>query len=257
AAPFFESTNRGALSDPRVRLTITDGRNFLLASRDTYDIIHLEPPELHVAGVVNLYTREFYESARAHLATGGIFSTWVNIVLTPEGDLRTVVRTIASVFPYLSIWHGPHGYGWIINGSLAPHGPDLALLTIKFEQPSVRDDLESIAIHDPFRFLSYFVMADDEVREFAGDGPLWTDDHTRPDFSGPKSIGSSFGFTNPNSGYWLAELMDPVLKNKLILDTLIRKVLYMSSFRRPVLPHLVNIEATGLGIDEVRARLEA
>ena len=36
-----------------------------------------------------------------------------------------------------------------------------------------------------------------------------------------------------------------------------RKVVHMSSFSRAVLPHLVNIETTGLGVDEVRVRLEA
>jgi spermidine synthase len=82
AAPLFRKTNRDVLTDPRVRLTIADGRNFLLASHDAYDVIRLDPPELHTAGVVNLYTREFYELARAHLRPGGIFSIWVNIVMT-------------------------------------------------------------------------------------------------------------------------------------------------------------------------------
>lgn len=257
AAPFFASTNRNALSDPRVHLTITDGRNFLLTSRETYDLIHLEPPELHTVGVVNLYTREFYQLARTHLRPGGIFSTWVNIVMTPEEDLRMAVRTLADVFPYVSIWRGPYGYGWIINGSLTSHAPDLSLLIKKLQQPAVRDDLESIRVYDPFAFLSHFIMAGEEVREFAGEGPLVTDDHSRLDFTVPKSIESSFGFTNPNTGDWLTELMDPTLKDKLTLSTLFRKVLHMTAFRRPVLPHLVNIEASGLGIDEVSARLLA
>src|SRR5439155_19121127 len=162
-----------------------------------------EPPELHAVGVVNLYTREFLELARAHLEPGGIFSNWVNIVMTPEEDLRTVVRTTLAVFPYVSIWRGPFGYGWIINGSTAPHAPDLARLFRKFELPAVTADLDPVGVHDPFAFLSHFMMAGDEVREFAGPGPIVTDDRTRLDFTVPRSIDSSFGFTNPNTGDWL------------------------------------------------------
>src|SRR5262249_55942820 len=39
AAPLFARTNRDVLADPRVRLTIPDGRNFLLTSHETYDVI--------------------------------------------------------------------------------------------------------------------------------------------------------------------------------------------------------------------------
>ena len=41
AAPFFRATNRDVLSDPRVHLTIEDGRNFLLVSHDLFDVIRL------------------------------------------------------------------------------------------------------------------------------------------------------------------------------------------------------------------------
>jgi hypothetical protein len=52
--------NRGALRDPRVTMRIEDGRNYLLTTEKRCDIIHLDPPELQSAGVVSLYTREFY-----------------------------------------------------------------------------------------------------------------------------------------------------------------------------------------------------
>src|SRR5262249_10957104 len=128
AAPFFRSTNRDVLGDPRVRLTIEDGRNFLLASHERYDIIRLDPPELHTAGIVNLYRRGFVELARDRLAPGGIFSVWVNVVMTPEEDMRAIARTVASVFPYVTVWRGPFRYSWVFNGSVEPRPPDMALL---------------------------------------------------------------------------------------------------------------------------------
>jgi len=257
AAPLFRATNRDVLADPHVHLAIADGRNFLLASHDAYDVIRLDPPELHTAGVVNLYTREVYELARDHLRPDGIFSIWVNVVMTPEPDLRALVRTLASVFPHVSVWHGPLRYSWVINGSMAPHGPDLALLMRRFEEPGVQADLAAIGVPDAFAFLSHFVLAGDAVAAFAGESALVTDDRTRLDFTVPRSLDSFFGFANASTGGWLVQLMGPDPHHDVGLAVFFRKIAQMAAYKRPVLPYLVNVEATGLGPDQVRARLAA
>ena len=257
AAPLFRKTNRDALADPRVRLTIADGRNFLLASHDTYDVIRLDPPELHTAGVVNLYTREFYELARAHLRPGGIFSIWVNIVMTPESDLREVVRTVAEVFPHVSVWHGPLRYSWVINGSEAPHGPDLSVVLRRVAEAPVRADLESIGVPDAFAFLGHFVFGGDSVARFTDGAPVVTDDRTRLDFSVPRSIDAFYGFANANTGSWLVDLMDPGAHQDLALRVFFQKIGRMGAYKEPVLRHLTNVERAGIPLDEVRARLAA
>ena len=151
AAPFFSSTNRDSMDDPRVNMIINDGRNFLLTSNELYDVIRLDPPELHTRGVVNLYTKEFYELARERLAPGGIFSIWINNVMTPEEEIKMLLRTMAQVFPYVSVWHDPMMFSWIINGSMAPHDPDLEVLETAFARPAVAADMTSIGIRDPYR----------------------------------------------------------------------------------------------------------
>ena len=50
AAHFFEATNNKILEDPRVKLFIEDGRIHLLTSKTRYDVVTLEPPEMHTAG---------------------------------------------------------------------------------------------------------------------------------------------------------------------------------------------------------------
>ncbi|MFN8602863.1 MAG: fused MFS/spermidine synthase [Candidatus Binatia bacterium] len=253
AAPFFASTNRDVLSDRRIHMTIADGRNFLLLSRDKYDIIRLDPPELHTAGVVNLYTKEFYELARDHLAPGGIFSIWVNVVMTPEEDLKHLVRTLNGVFPYVSVWHGPLYYSWVINGSMTPHDPDLERLVKKFTDPKIRSDMESIGVNDPFAFLSHFVFAGDDVKAWYGDGPIVTDDRTRLDFTVPRSLDSSYGFANANTDSWMADQME----QNLAVKTFFRKIQQMNAHKKPVLPHLANVEGAGFTQDQVRERMAA
>ena len=43
AAPYLQSLNRNVLGNHRVHITIDDARNFLLTSRETYDLIISEP----------------------------------------------------------------------------------------------------------------------------------------------------------------------------------------------------------------------
>ena len=250
AAPFFESTNRGVLQDPRVHLTIQDGRNYLIASRDKFDIIRLDPPELHTAGIVNLYTKEFFELARDHLEEGGIFSIWVNIAYTPEEEMRMILRTAAEVFPHVTVWHGPWLYSWVINGSNEPRPPDMALLNKWFAEPKVRADLATIPITDPYQFLNHFVMADDEVRNWSAGVPIITDDRTTLDFTVPRSVDSYFGISNSITDHYLTDLINTDA-------TPVQRAARYCEFKQPVLPHLVNAADSGLSTDELARRLDA
>jgi spermidine synthase len=55
------------------------------------------PP--HHAGVVNLYSKEYYELARRRLNEGGLVAQWLPVhLLTLEESLR-ILRTVQEVFP--------------------------------------------------------------------------------------------------------------------------------------------------------------
>ena len=60
--------------------------------------------------------------------------------MTPIEDLRLLVRTVASVFPHVTIWHGPARFAWVVNGSVDPHPLDLERLLQRFEDSRIRAD---------------------------------------------------------------------------------------------------------------------
>jgi spermidine synthase len=253
AAEYFEQTNRRSLHDPRVALHITDGRNYLLTSKDRYDVIRLDPPELHTRGVVNLYTREFYELARDHLAPGGVFSIWVNIAMTPEEDMQHLVRTVLEVFPHVTVWHDPGKFSWIVNGSMVPRPPDLEVLRARWQIDSVRDDLASIGAKDPYEFLTYFMFDEAGAKRFAGPGPLVVDDKTILDFSVPRSQDSFFGMSNLNSAYFyftIEKKLDPKM-----FGGFLRKIVQMGRHQEDVAPAVVG--ARTLAPDELEREIEA
>jgi hypothetical protein len=120
----------------------------------------------------------------------------------------------------------------------------------RFEDPKIKADLATIPYKDPFDFLNYFVMADDEILEFAGDAPMITDDRTRLDFTVPRSVESFFGISNSISDLYLVDQIDPDA------NVFMRGARYCRH-KRPVFPHLVNHEASGLSATEVEQKLDA
>ena len=104
ASRFFAAENHDALSDPRTRLIVGDGRSHLLLSQRTYDVIISEPSNPWIAGVSALFTREFFLAARDRLAPGGIICQWANAYNISDRDLRSIVATFLSVFPDGTAW---------------------------------------------------------------------------------------------------------------------------------------------------------
>ena len=57
----FPLTEENPVFDPRATVHIEDGRFFLLTSERKFDIITAEPPPPKTAGIVNLYTQEYFQ----------------------------------------------------------------------------------------------------------------------------------------------------------------------------------------------------
>jgi predicted membrane-bound spermidine synthase len=103
-APHFEAVNRGALSDPRVRVRIDDARRSLALEHGKYDVITMEPLLPDSPFGVYLYTREFYAVAKRALAPGGVMCQWVPPhALEPE-VFDAVLDAFARAFEWKGAW---------------------------------------------------------------------------------------------------------------------------------------------------------
>jgi len=186
-------TNRDVLATPGLEMRIDDGRNFLLTSDELFDVVQLEPPEIHTAGVVNLYTREFYELARRDLKPGGIVAQWMNVVLMPEHEMKMLVRTMQDVFPSTSLWAGSEWWDIVLLGTVEPLRVDARRMLERVAAPAVRADLERIGFHGAEELLAHHVLGPESLRAWAGDVAPVTDDRTWVDFSVPQSAAAGFG----------------------------------------------------------------
>ncbi len=63
-----------SLSDPRIQIINTDGRQFLRQTDRAFDVIIVDVPDPSTFQINRFFTSEFFREARHHLSTGGVLS---------------------------------------------------------------------------------------------------------------------------------------------------------------------------------------
>jgi len=175
AAERFADRNHDVLRRPGVRLAFDDGRHVLLSSPATYDVITSDPLHPWVAGAANLYSRDFLSLVRARLRPGGVAAQWLPLYEMGPGEARAIVATFGEAFEHVALWLSFHDA--ILLGSDRPIEADAETLALRMRAtPGVLDDLASVDLQDPERFLSLLVAADGDLRAFAAGAPVVTDD---------------------------------------------------------------------------------
>jgi predicted membrane-bound spermidine synthase len=122
ASRHFEEVNHRPLESPAFTLVHDDGRSHVRGARARYDLILSEPSNPWIAGVSNLFTREFYEAARERLLPGGVLAQWIQTYAFSPSDYAMVVRTIREVFPHGTLLRMPRS-DTILLASDAPLEP--------------------------------------------------------------------------------------------------------------------------------------
>ena len=119
AGQFEEVHGSNPLADPRVEVFVQDGRRHLLRTSRRYDAITSEPPPPTDAGVVNLYTREFYRAAKGALKPGGVLAQWLPVFQLAEDETTAITAAFVAEFEHVALHYG-YGYQWVLLGSDEP-----------------------------------------------------------------------------------------------------------------------------------------
>ncbi len=188
ASRFFIHLNRGILRDPRLRLVIGDGRNFILASPKKYDVIVSEPSNPWMAGVANLFSREFYRLARQRLADGGMMVQWFHGYSLFPRELRMIANTFRRVFPHATLWRTIRG-DYLLVGTGSPLILDLALLERRIAASTeVQADMAGLRLTSPLDLLSLFQLDEVGLARFVEGASENTDDRPLLEFSAPLAL---------------------------------------------------------------------
>ena len=101
----FDLTH-GLYQDPRAEVLVADGRNHLLADRETYAMINADLFLPYRRGTGNLYSREHFQTVRERLKPGGVFVQWLPLYQISAREFGIIARTMLSAFPQVSLWRG-------------------------------------------------------------------------------------------------------------------------------------------------------
>jgi len=175
------SGNYGVAADPRIDIRMRDGRRELLRSHDRYDLITLEPPPPAAAGVVNLYSRDFYALARDRLNAGGMVAQWLPLATQNGEDTRSLVRAFIDVFPHASLWTTDF-HEMLLVGSMTPMELDASRIASRMAEPQVAATLAEVGVGSPAALLATWVTDRKGLAAWVGDAPAVTDDHPRIEY---------------------------------------------------------------------------
>ncbi len=188
AAKIFAPYNGSALDDPRLRILIEDGRNHVLLSRESYDVIISEPTNPWISGVGSLFTEEYFRLLDRRLREGGTACVWLQAYGLEPADFRMIARTFLKVFPNASLWEPLIGKDYLLVGTKGPFEIDPDRMEERIARPEVGRDLARIGVRSPLDLLKYFIMGPPRLESFAGNGMIHTDDNSKLEFSTPKSL---------------------------------------------------------------------
>ncbi|HNV86607.1 MAG TPA: fused MFS/spermidine synthase [Candidatus Omnitrophota bacterium] len=215
ARKFFSDLNRGVLEDPRVRLIVNDGRNYLLVSPDRYDVIISEPSNPWIAGVANLFSYEHYKTMSERLKPGGVVCQWLHAYSMSTEDLRMIIRTFCAVFKDVSLWTSYYPDLMLIGGNEEGREIDFNYFRRAFDEFGVKKDFAPYGIPAPEGVFSGFWLDDFSLRRLGEGARLNRDNFPYLEFSAPKY---------------------------LYQNTLRPNFLFLESGRRLVFPNIVGLE---------------
>jgi spermidine synthase len=185
ASDYFRNLSMVQKDDPRLKIIVNDGRNQLLVSDKTYEVIISQPSFPWLTGVSNLFTQNFFHLGAQRLREGGLFCQWVSIYGMTQDSFKSVLKAFHSEFPYVMVFD-PSPPDIILIGSKTPILIDLGDLEEKFKLDSIKRDLSRINIMTPYDLLAAFSLGSHEIDTFLNDAVTNTDDNAWVEVSGPR-----------------------------------------------------------------------
>jgi len=217
-ADFYTGINySNPLRDPRTHAVVQDGRFFLQASPQQYDIISGEPPPPKVPGSVNLYTEEFFSLMKSRLKKGGIATFWLQIYQLKVEESKAILGAFHNAFPNASVWASADR-DWIMMGINGP-GRKIAASALSdlWSDPGSGADLRRIGLEVPQQLGALFLMDGEEIDRITHDIAPLTDMY-------PKRLTDEMWDNEENNRFALMYLDGPSALQRFTYSALIQRI---------------------------------
>ncbi len=190
-AEVLSAVNHDVLRNPKVHLVTGDGRELLLTTSETYDIIFSEPSNPYRAGIASLFTRDFYAAVRDRLRPGGLLLQWLQGYELDAQVVGTVYATLGAVFPAVESWEINSG-DLLLIASREPLAHDAGRVRARLAQEPYREALQRTwGVEGAEGFYSGYIASPAFARAVQGREGRWinTDDRPILEFGFARNVG--------------------------------------------------------------------
>jgi spermidine synthase len=189
--PHFESVTGKLEGRRQLAIKVADARRFVSADQGSYDVIvaDLFHPSRDGAGF--LYTREHFQAVRERLAPGGLFCQWLPLYQLDMDVLKTIVRTFLQVFPDASAFLAHYSltnpiFGLMGGERVLP--AEAGWFDSRIGNETLKMRLNDLQLKNLYELLGCYLGDARDLKQFAGNGPLNTDDRPVVMFAAPRFV---------------------------------------------------------------------
>lgn len=177
--PLFAGSAPQLGRNPDIGIHVADARRFVQAPGERYDVIVADLYHPSVDGSGALYAREHFAAIRSRLTEDGVFCQWLPLHQLDIATLRLIVRTFLDVFPESSAYLAQFSVETpliALIGRREPKTYPAGWLGRRVGDHGLRTRLAQLDLKDDMSLFGLYLGGADELRAFAGPGPLNTDD---------------------------------------------------------------------------------
>jgi len=184
---YFGEHNFNVVKNPKVHVQIDDGRHYVMTSKEKFDAITSDPLDPWVKGAAMLYTREFFESAKAHLTPGGVVTLFVQLYESNTAAVKSEIGTFFEAFPNGIVWgntNNGQGYDLVLLGQ-AGDGPiriNVDQIQARLNRPEyapVVKSMRDIGFMSAVDMFSSYAGRAQDLKEWLKDAPINRDRNLR------------------------------------------------------------------------------
>ena len=156
---YFSNYNFAVVDNPKTHVVLDDARHFLLTTNQKFDAITSDPLDPWVKGAAMLYTKEFFETAKAHLNPGGAVTLFVQLYESNSAAVKSEIATFLEVFPGGVVWGNTNngaGYDLVLLGQAEPTQIDVEAVQARLSSPAMTPVAKSLSEIGMFSAVDLF-----------------------------------------------------------------------------------------------------
>jgi spermidine synthase len=182
---YFAQHNFDVVANPKTHIELDDARHYLLTTKQKFDAITSDPLDPWVKGAAMLYTKEFFETVKAHLNPGGAVTLFVQLYESNSAAVKSEIATFLEVFPGGVVWGNTNngaGYDLVLLGQAEPTKIDVEAVQRHLSEPSmapVAHSLGEIGMYSAIDLFSNYAGMKSDLGPWLADATINRDRNLR------------------------------------------------------------------------------